>query len=148
MLCTIYTDASCDHNTKEGAFAYFAKFGNQTISKAEKIPGTCKNISQAEMYAIFTAVVEVAKIWEGRLKTIVIKTDNAQCIELIKPHEREHKPSDEKEMARKLKRFTKNRNIIVKPLHVKAHSKKTDFNSLINNWCDRMAKDARQRPAQ
>lgn len=140
MLCTIYTDASHKPGTTDGAFAYFAKFGNETISKAEKIPGNCEDISYAEMYAIFRGVIEAEQKWSGKLKTVVIKTDNLQCVQLLMPDGWKAKKSPERKMAVKLRKYATARRMILKPMHVKAHTGETDFNSLLNNYCDRNEK--------
>jgi len=151
MMVTIYTDASYKiHNgqANRGAWAFFAKCSHGESRGAGKIPESrmrrdIKGSTDAEMFAICQAIWSVHKKWPD-VKGFFVNTDSLYCCQVVWPFRDRGGHPEVKEMFRKLTTQLP-KDIWFRFKHVRAHQKSHNVRAYLNNLCDAMAKEARQR---
>jgi hypothetical protein len=158
-ICTIFSDAS--HSGNKAGWAMWAKFRGQTIRSSDGIKFPVESIHDAETIALASAIMRSIKDFDLPLDAIVvIQSDSTQALAALLWAANRHESTNVRiakntdAVPKASKKLTGERasfadrafraidehNLTVYLKHVRAHTKKDDARSWVNEWCDGMAK--------
>lgn len=139
MKCiTINTDASFNHIYKKGGYAFWIVCDQFVIKSGGMFKSDPKNPEEAEIMCIGNAIATILKRNDlPELTWLVINTD---CINGSLKIKRNSTPLSKSvnKLRCQLQGKLKAKKSEIR--HVKAHSKKNDARSVVNEWCDKEAK--------
>lgn len=149
-----FTDGSCFSNGKKNAKAGFAILwpDAEEYNHAQRLYGDIQTNNRAEYSAVIHALEQVENIIDvGITKTLHIYTDSMLLIQtctewmsLWKKNNWRKKTGDHVianlDLVKKLDELISKRKVIFH--HVKAHTNKTDWESINNAKVDKMAQDS------
>lgn len=142
MWITIYTDAS--YKKGKASYAYWIKSNHGRIKRSGVIKGGAKDITYAEMYAIYKAVKHAAKSWT-EIEGVLLNCDNVAAGRSLWPWSKPFKHPELRTLQQKIVTFLSDRDYKIKFKHIKAHAgSKTNVRVWLNEWCDTNAKQARK----
>lgn len=145
----VYTDGSCINNgtnyAKGGIGIYFPNGELKNLSKSYKL-GVCTN-QKTELYAILTALRYIKQNLDIKKYNIIVKTDSQYSINCITKWiylwkknnwmTKNGTPVINREMIELINKYYEKYNIEF--IHVDAHTHLDDFDSISNEYADKLA---------
>ena len=145
MWVSLIVDASFCHATGKVGYAYWISSQRKKGGGDGTIGDTVANSVIAEMHGVLRAVQRGVK--DGLIKphdNVLYQTD---CIPAIKAftHKRTTMQREEVRLVREFHSFIKEHNLFYRFKHVKGHTDRTEARYVVNNICDRKAKNNMRR---
>ena len=148
LIC--FTDGSCVNNGKSCAKSGFAVVWpyHPELNYAEKMTDNHQTNNRAEFTAVIYAIKQADEVLDvARLKTLIVYTDSMLLINSLTQwlpgwKKRGWKKADNKDvlnqdLLKTLDQLIQDRKVVFR--HVKAHTNKTDWESVNNDIVDKLA---------
>ena len=151
MKVSIFTDASVNIELRKAGYAFYIGCQIGKIQKAGKLKIETNVSTTAELHCIANAVYTLLHSKFSPITKVFIYSDSKNCIDCITGNSRSFKDIEVRRVLEEInflmievciKHGKPIRSIktFFELIHVKAHTKRTDKISQINDWCDKNAK--------
>lgn len=151
MKVSIFTDASVHSELQKAGFAFYIGCQAGKIQKAGKLKVETSNSTTAELHCIANAVYTLLHSKFTPITKVFIYSDSKGCLNAITGESRSFKEKEVRkvldeinllmmEICLKHGKSIRSVNTFFELIHVKAHTRKKDKLSQINDWCDQNAR--------
>lgn len=137
-IITINTDAGFYQIEKVGSFAFWIKGDNIFLQGSGVFKEICSDSTDAETKAMSNALHVLSKMDLSLYNKIIFNRDNIHA----KPNLNSKHESQKKlhhQIGYLKKKYHQNK-LVIEFRHVRAHTKKDDKRSFVNEWCDAQCK--------
>lgn len=142
MTVTLFVDASFFHETRSGAWAFYAISQVDRLTYAGRFQQPIKDSSHAELAAIASAlhVILPHRVCAGARK-ILVQTDCVAAISWIDQARCDHHPLVVAQIYADLAKY----GVELETRHIKAHVGVEEPRTYCHDWCDREARRIARR---
>ncbi len=151
MIVSIFTDASVNSELKKCGYAFYIGCKTGKIQKAGKLKVETTKSHTAELHCLANAIYTLKHCKFEPITKVIIHSDSKLCLDIISGESRSFADKEARkvldeinflmmEICIKHGKSIRQVKSFFEFVHVKAHTKKSDKLSVINDWCDQNAR--------